>query len=95
MLEDKSIDRVIGKREPEIWLTLLKSWGSGGSEVLGTGFLGGRLIHSLERGDVKVYFFPRKDSREGMSFGEIIGRVKLKSGSEIFEGDGSCCLIKK
>jgi len=57
--------------------------------------LGGRLIHSLERGMVKVYFFPRKDRREGMSFEEVIGSIKLKSGSFIFVGDGSCCLMKK
>ena len=30
-----------------------------------------------------------------MLFGEVIGRVKLKSDSRILEGDGSCCLMKK
>jgi hypothetical protein len=58
-------------------------------------FLGGKLIHSLERGVVKVYFFPRKESKEGISFGDVIGRIKLKSGSKILEGGGSFCLIKK
>ena len=58
-------------------------------------FFGGKLIHSLEREEVKVYFFPRKDSKEGISFGEVNGRIKLKSGSRIFEGGGNCCLIKK
>ena len=63
--------------------------------ILMSKFFGGRLIHSLESGEVKVYFFSRKDNREGMSFNEIIGRVKLKSESRIFEDNGSCCLIKK
>ena len=63
--------------------------------VLRTEFLGGRLIHSLERGVEKVYFFSRKDNKEGILFGEVIGRLKLKSGSVIFEGVGNCCLIKK
>ena len=63
--------------------------------VLGVEFLGGRLIHSLERGEVKVYFFPRKDSNKGISFGEVIGRLKLKSGSVIFKDNGNCCLMKK
>ena len=52
--------------------------------VLGVEFLGGRLIHSLERGEVKVYFFPRKNSNDGISFEEVIGRLKLKLGSVIF-----------
>ena len=47
-------------------------------------FLGGRLIHSLEKGEIKVYFFPRKDNKEGISFDKIIGRLKLKSESVIF-----------
>ena len=58
-------------------------------------FFDSRLIHSLKSGEVKMYFFPRKNSRECMSLGKVIGRVKLKLGSRIFEGDGSCCLIKK
>ena len=44
---------------------------------------------------MKVYFFSRKDNKEGILFGEVIGRLKLKSGSVIFEGNGNCCLIKK
>ena len=63
--------------------------------ILISKFFGDRLIHSLESGEVKVYFFPRKDNREDMSFGKVIGKVKLKSELEIFESNGSYYLMKK
>jgi len=61
MLGDKSDGLVIGNKVPEIWLTSLKSDGREG-RVEGFSLiivLGGVFIHSLDKGEIKVYFFLR------------------------------------
>ena len=58
MLKERSLDLVIGKLIEAFLLMILKSAGRGGSsfwsDVILIKVFGGRFIHSLDSGDVKI-----------------------------------------